>query len=437
MMRGGARSVVGAGVWVGGGLLAWNLGNYVFFVAAGRLLGPGDYGLVAALLAAVLVLSVPFTALQPALASAGGVEAPAGLYTRALRVGAATTAAGLVVATAAILISAALAPSVPRGPLLASLLVLVPAVVYPLTLGRLQAQHRFAGYGVAIGALGIPRPMFLALFWVAGAGLYAPLIGSAATTIAALALGLALTRDALRARPVPASDPAWRRYRGSLAASAGGVSAIAMLTNVDVIVARLALDDHRAGLFAAAAAIAKAVFLVPQAIATVLLPRIVARAGAGRATGRVLLGGVAVTLLAGASAALLAVPIGEEVMRLTFGEDFAEAGVILPPFMAAMTLMGTLIVLLYHQMGRGDGRCAAILLVAAGAQVVLLALFHGSTDAILAVDAVVALGAIVAYEVVYTGTGEGLLESLRPRSGARVDSEPRGDEHELTRDPDD
>src|SRR6478735_118552 len=46
-----------------------NASNYAFHVVVSRLLGPSEYGALAALLAVILVLSVPFTVLQTALAN--------------------------------------------------------------------------------------------------------------------------------------------------------------------------------------------------------------------------------------------------------------------------------------------------------------------------------------------------------------------------------
>ena len=68
MSRPAAPALRGGGV-VLIALVAWNLGNYAFFLVAGRWLGPEDYGLVAALLAATLVVAVPVQALQFATAA--------------------------------------------------------------------------------------------------------------------------------------------------------------------------------------------------------------------------------------------------------------------------------------------------------------------------------------------------------------------------------
>src|SRR3954454_10066408 len=69
-----------------------NGSNYLFHVVISRMLGPSDYGALAALLAVVLVLSVPFSVVQTAVAektavfhSSGRVGAVSQLAASALK----------------------------------------------------------------------------------------------------------------------------------------------------------------------------------------------------------------------------------------------------------------------------------------------------------------------------------------------------------------
>src|SRR5215210_7148193 len=67
-------AVLRGGGMVLAGVVVWNASNYAFLLLAGRGLGPADFGLVAALLAAILVVSVPASSLQ--FAAARLVAAP-------------------------------------------------------------------------------------------------------------------------------------------------------------------------------------------------------------------------------------------------------------------------------------------------------------------------------------------------------------------------
>ena len=81
-------------------LIAWNVGNYLFFLAAGRFLGPADFGLAAALLAVTVIISVPGNALQYGIAHSVaapmhvGEGTPSAIYRRAWRRSLFTSAMG-------------------------------------------------------------------------------------------------------------------------------------------------------------------------------------------------------------------------------------------------------------------------------------------------------------------------------------------------------
>ena len=80
------RGWVGSGLLVAAGIGIWSAGNWAFFILVGRLLGPRDYGLVAAVLSACLVVYVLCSGLQPTLAASNRGEPPDAIFARALRV---------------------------------------------------------------------------------------------------------------------------------------------------------------------------------------------------------------------------------------------------------------------------------------------------------------------------------------------------------------
>lgn len=413
--RGGRT--VGSGIQVAVGLGLWNLGNYAFFLIAGRVLGPADYGLVAAILSGVLVVQTPFTSLQTALArvvSASPPEAGAAVYAAAVRRALRWTPVGAVIAAAGVGVAGAVDDRVPVGPLLAGVVVLLPVAVFPLALGQLQGDHRFARYALTMAAFGLPRPLFLLALVGAGLGLYAALLGTAATTILAAVAGLLWTSDRLRAGRVAVPDPALgRAIGGSLLPLTVGVAAVALLSNLDVIAAKLALRPVDAGLFASAAVLAKTVFLVPQAITIVLLPRVARRHADGRPTEALLAASLGVTLLLGAVLTLLMLGLAGPMMSLTFGDRFRGAADILPGLTGAMTLIGATLTLLYHQVALGSYRVAwllagAALLLAAG-----LAAVHDSAAHIVLVDAVVASLALIVHDPVCGRSGDTIAGGVR------------------------
>lgn len=426
IVRTGRARAVGSGVQVAIGLGLWNLGNYAFFLIAGRVLGPADYGLVAALLAAVLVVQTPFTSLQTALArvvGGYGGDATAGLYRTCVRRALIWTPPVAVLAALGVVVAGGMSGEVPVGPLLATIMILLPVAVFPLGLGQLQGEHRFTRYSISMAAFGLPRPLFLLALVAAGLGVYAALLGTAAATMLAAAAVLCFTADRLRG-PAVRSDPDLGRAMGaSLTPLVAGVAAVALLSNLDVIVAKLALDPVDAGLFASAAVLAKTVFLVPQAITIVLLPHIAARRAQGRSTSELLTLALVITLAVGALATLVALAFAEPIMRITFGPDFVGGADLLAPLTGAMTLVGTMLILLYHQVALGSYRVAWTLLTAAGVLALGLAAFHGSPQQIIAVDAAVSGTVLLLHDLVGRGTGDRIalgLAGLVRRARARA-----------------
>jgi O-antigen/teichoic acid export membrane protein len=397
-------------------LAAWNLGNFLFFVIAGRALGPADYGLAAALLAATMVAMVPASAFQYALARGeGAADGPAApgigaVYRRAYRQALIVTPLAGAALAVVLLVVAGIAGAA-AGPWLVTLLVVLPMVPFFLSLGQLQSEHRFRGVAVAMTVLGIPRPVFLLALWPLGIGVYAALGASALAMAAAAAVAAALTIGRLRPGPPPPAEE-WRRYLRALPPLAVGLGGIALLTNLDVVVAKLSLSDHDAGQFAAVAVLAKAVILVPQAVSIVLLPRVAARTGRGRETGSLLAAAVGVTLAVGGLAALLAWPLADPIVRLTYGEEYLPAADMLAPFTAAATLLGAVIVLVNHHAGRrADAYVWGVGAVALLQPLVFLPL-HGSGMQLIAADAITYSLALVLHEALHGRGPDGMLRSL-------------------------
>jgi O-antigen/teichoic acid export membrane protein len=408
-----------------GALIVWNAGNYAFFLIAGRLLGPSDYGLVAALLAATLVIAVPAQSLQFATARLvaappGGDAALAeGVYTRAWRTCAVVTPLLAAVACAAIGVAWLIEPDLPAGPLLFTVALVAPLGFFFLVLGRLQGQERFGGFALGFALWGAPRPVALLILAAVGLGVYAALGATGVALLSALGAGWWLTRER---RPARAPDTAqWRAFARPLIPVTVGLTGLGVLTNLDVIAAKIALGADEAGRFAAAATLAKAVFLVPQAVSFVLLPRVAARSAADQDTGMILGLAVGLSLAAGGLASLLIWAVAEPLLRITYGGEFAGSAGILGAFAAASTLLGALIVVINHHVGRGADRFVWATAGVAALQALLLLAFHGSPETIIAVDAAVGVVGLLVHEALYRGTpeaiGPGLVRAVRHGRG--------------------
>jgi O-antigen/teichoic acid export membrane protein len=257
-------------------LTGWNAGNYTFFLLAGRTLGPSEYGLVVA----VPTQSLQFAAARLVAAPPGGEAGLAeGIYRRAWHRCTVATPAIALVAVVAIL--AVDSPQV--GPLVMTIVAVVPLGFFFLALGRLQGEERFTAHSLCFVAWGVSRPILFLPLAAVGLGVYAALGATAVAVVLALSAALCVLRGARPAREPSAAE--WRAFTRPLVPLVVGLSGLGLLTQLDVIVAKLVLGDDSAGQFAATAALAKAVYLVPQAVSLVLLPPVATRSAAAQDTG--------------------------------------------------------------------------------------------------------------------------------------------------------
>ncbi len=133
-----------------------------------------------------------------------------------------------------------------------------------------------------------------------------------------------------------------------------------------------------------------------------------ARSAAARDTGMILGLGVGVSLVAGALASLVLYTIADPLLRVTYGPEFTGSAGILGAYAGASTLIGALIVVINHHVGRGVSP-----FVWATAGVVLLqALFHDRPEAIIAVDATVGGVGLAVHEILYRQTPEAIAPGL-------------------------
>jgi len=343
-------------------------------------------------------------------ANTGDARADAqAVYRRALARGTLLTAALAVVATAVTLIVRASDDGVPTWPLIITFLTVVAITPLTIACGALQGEQRYTGFALSYGSSGVFRVPLLLIF------LLLPMGATDASMLAvavAVAIGglwaVWLTRTDLRVTTAP-SPALWKNFLRALPATAVGLVGIAALTNVDVVAAKLSFGGEQAGIFGAASLVAKSLLLVPQALIIVLLPRVAARESRGSRTGSLLAIGVMTMFAAGILAMIVAVPLADPIMTITFGPQFTAAGSLLVPFFGATTLLGALLILVNHHVARSDHRFVWSVGGLALLQIVLLAFFSTSSESIIAIDAIVGGIGLVIHEMIYFTTDQSIL----------------------------
>jgi len=345
----------------------------VFAFILARMLGAIDYGSLAALLSAFVILAIPGCAFQVAAAREATIGRLAPQVVRAwsrdlLLACLALAALGAVVrAPLADLIgvsqewaAAALLPTI-------GLWLLVS-----IQRGALQGAGAYGVLGRSIVAEGVGRVCVAVVLVLAGAGVTGAFVATP-ISLAALAVVLAAV---LHRQTWPAGaarvDLRLRDLLSHTKLVVAGLTLLAVVQNLDVILVRHELGASAAGAYAAAALAAKTIVWIAIGVGLYLLPE-AARQASADLSPRVALRR-AVLVVGALAAPLLAVfcIFPHTVLELAFGSELAGASGQLPALAAAMALLALACLAVQYMLVVGQVAFVAVLGVVALLEPVVL-----------------------------------------------------------------
>src|SRR3954447_10410766 len=317
----------------------------VFTVLFARILGATDYGSLAALVSAFVILSVPGSAVQVAVAR----EIALGRLREGPRLAATLSIwrrrlvlVGVVVTACAVLLREPIADLISVPEEWAAAAAAPTAVLWlllSLERGALQGAHSYkpVAWSIVLEAFG--RLMFGLLLVGLGLGVTGAYLGTP-LSLAATGFGLWWISRARLGTPAPGA--AARRLRdlvGGAWPAVVGLFLVALLQNVDVILVKRQIGGDAAGAYAAAAVAAKAVVWVAIGIGLYLLPEAARASRTGGDPRRVLVRALAVVGVVAVPMLLVYAVVPETVLRLAFGEDTVPAADALFVLGCAMSLL--------------------------------------------------------------------------------------------------
>lgn len=253
-----------------------NVTSYAFTLVASRLLGPAEFGAVAALMGLLLVLNVAGLGLQTTAArrvsTAGG---------QTLGIARQVMAVTYVASAGLGLLTLLMAPVVTWGfdlgsPATAPLLAVAVGLqtLFFGQAGVIQGERRWVPLAWLYALNGTGRLACGLVAMAVRPDALGAMLGVTAGALAPVLVGtLALRRDgALR----PAAWSQARPLVGELARNARALLAFLGVSNADIIVARIALTPYQAGLYAGGLILAKAVLFLPQFLIVLGFPTMAA-----------------------------------------------------------------------------------------------------------------------------------------------------------------
>jgi O-antigen/teichoic acid export membrane protein len=396
----GRRALLGSGAVLAVAVGVANAMNAVFQFGLARILEPGEYRLLAALFAVVLIGAVPPLAFQATTAReiasrlAGGDSRGAGILLRGTLRSVLAWTGGLLVATAVVVpVAAALGLGHPLA-IAATAATVAIALAIPVVWGGLQGSGRFLELSAATLAFAATRLVAGLVVGLAGGSVGAIMLAVAVATAVTVAASLLPLRGLL-AKAGGAAVQARRLATRPNAGAAMALTALTALTTCDLLVATLAFPSDEGGDYAAASVGARVLLLVPVAVTTVLFPRVATLRDRSRERSH-LLGGLAAVAVTSAIAVTILWTLAGPLIELTFGKKYTEAEAWLGPLSLAMALYALATVYLYHFLSLGRSRFAVVLVGFLGAQLTAYAALHGSPRELIGIQiatAAVLLGA--------------------------------------------
>jgi O-antigen/teichoic acid export membrane protein len=348
--RGGLRKAFRGSAGIAIAMGVTNIATYGFQIVAARLLGPANYGAIAGLMAVLLVVAVLQLGLQAT--AARRIAAAPGHVAQIEQVILRVTYRAALVLGLVMLVASPLVYVVLRLDSITPALLLAASAV-PLTImggqaGILQGERRWLSLALLYLGLGLPRLGFGALCMVVSPTETGAMVGVTIGLMVPAAIGWWALRRSARAPGETSDDHAGRRVLRETTKSSIALLAFFVLSSIDIVIARNALDEHEAGLYAGGLILTKAVLFLPQFVVIVAFPSMSTVDQRRRA----LLGSLALVTVAGAFCTLGAWALSDLAMIFVGGDEYADVQGRLWTFAVLGTLLSMLQLLVYSVLAR-------------------------------------------------------------------------------------
>lgn len=342
-----------------------NLGTYGFTIIAARLLGPSEYGALAAVMGLLLVVNVVSLGLQ-ATGARRVSAAPEDLERIEADIMTASYKSAIGVGLLCLL-SIPLVTWVLRldSWLTAGMIALtaIPLTVMGGQAGILQGERRWLPLAGIYLAVGLGRVGFGTLGLLLDDNTLGGMTGVAVGAVVPVIVGSAALRHPSRSsltEGVAAGGAAVpgrsRRVVRELFHNSHALLAFFALSNVDVVIARVVLDDHQGGLYAGGLILAKAVLFLPQFVVVVAFPSM----SEAEARTTMTLKALAMVLGIGLVATGLAWLFEGLAVEFIGGAAYAELAATIWAFAGVGTIWAMIQLLVYNVVARQNKRAVAV-----------------------------------------------------------------------------
>jgi O-antigen/teichoic acid export membrane protein len=359
--------------------MATNAIALVFTVVFARLLGASGYGSLAALTSAFIILMVPGSALQIAVArevsqaAAGGSPAAGAEVHHWLE---RLVLATCVVSVVAVLLRDLTAAVINVDQVWAAAAVPVCGMLWMLVSverGALQGFFSYRIVGLSIVAEAAARLLFALALVGLGLDVTGAFLGNLLGLVAVAATLAICLRPLLPARAVSADLSRLRDLLLQARIPVLGLTLLFALQEVHIIVVKHEASSDAAGSYAVAAVAAKALIWVAVGLGLYLVPEVARRAEKGTEARPVLIRTLGLIVLCSVPALLIFALGGEPLLAAVFGEDLTEAAGALPWLGLAMAFLACTYLAVQYLLALRRSSFVAVLMSAVVVEIALLA----------------------------------------------------------------
>lgn len=365
-----------------------NVFSYLFQVVMGRMLGPAQYGFLNALLAVMVVLSIPVaTLLMVVSRKAAGYKAKEdyngvhGLYLQVNKTVLLAGGAGLVLfALGSGLISGYLR-SASVLPVLLTGAAAFAALAVPVNTAFLQGMQDYKWFGVSTGLAGPAKFFFSAALVSLGLGVNGAMFGLVLTS----GFMWVLTYLPLKKFLLQGSSPHGSGHLPFAQVMPVFLANLAftIMTQADIVLVNRYFQPQQAGVYASAAVLGRAVMYIPAAIVLAMFPMVSEKKALNKSSGHLLAKSLLATCCLSGTGVILFYFFPEWTMRTFFGSSYAEASGLLKYFGLAMLPMAFLLVLMNYLVAKEKTLFAYIMIAGAVLEIGAMSLYHGAPMDIL------------------------------------------------------
>ncbi len=387
------------------GTMAANVGAYLYHLVVGRILGPVQYGELAALLSLSYILNVFSVMLQTVVTRFVAHHAAKGEYgdirTLVLHLGAFLLGAGAIVIFSLLIAAPMIASFLHVRDTIVVYFIFIGVIVSMLSIvlsSVLQGLQRFTAGMVIANINSVLRLVSGVL--AAGFGVTATIGAGLGTGIIAFILTLLPLRTILLTKQKSSSFSLQSLFSTSTATFLT-ILGISVMNSQDVVMVKHFLPELASGWYGALSTMGKIIFFASSSIMYVLLPVVTERSATGKHTQSLVYGsvGIVAALSLTITAGFFLLPVFS--LQLLYGSAFVAASPylgIFGIFSSFYTIAYTIVMAL---MGLGKTAVWMILIGAAILQDVLLSMFHQSIAMVIwtniAIAAVLVLSLLVYY----------------------------------------